>query len=172
MSYRVNCAHRNRTWHSHNTIDIQYIDVYLLSTTLANSSLPQNNCVSWMCYRLTDCQRADSSRYCDCLWYGQCYVAFTTEGVCPVLLTYTHLRQFSRPALDRIPKAARCFWLFCSSLSAFIWRRENNNNNKTVNNERDMSSFVISCDFWRSNLKDLVVSGTEVGLNGNSKGSM
>lgn len=93
-----------------------------------------------------NCHTVDSSHYCDCFWCGQCYVAFTTVGVCPVLLMYTHLRQFSRPALDRTPKAARCFWLLllCSSLSAFIWRRENNNNNKIVNNGRDVSRFISS----------------------------
>lgn len=36
------------------------IDVYLLSTTLANSSLPQNNSVSSMGHRLT-VTRSDSS---------------------------------------------------------------------------------------------------------------
>ena len=125
-----------------NTIAIQCrIHVYLLSTTLATSSLPQKNCV--MNDSQTSCQKIlTAAVFWDCLWSGQCYVAVTAAGFALCSQCKLNLRQFSGPPLDRISQSCCSFWLLRSSICFYLTRE--NDNNKSVHNPWDVSPFFLS----------------------------
>lgn len=98
----------------------------LVSTPLARCSLPQINCVSWMCCRLSS------------HWQQPFFVTIYDTVLCstydgggsPRTLPYIYSDSALVPLWTGKPKVVHCLWLLC-----FIWWE---NNNKIVNGGCDL----------------------------------